>query len=301
MVHALVLCASLCMVAPAQAALKVVATTPDLAALVAEVGGDGVSVTSLSNSNENPHYVDPRPRLVVALSQADLLLVNGLDLEIGWLPPLQVNARNPEILLGGAGYFDAAKHVTRLLETNKSTDRAMGDIHPGGNPHFLFDPRAGAELAIAIGDKLANLAPEQAMAVRAGARRGAEKLKAMAAQQSERFKALGPEKLKVITYHRSMIYLLDWLGIERPINVEPIPGVAPTPSHVARVLATMRAERIHIILQEPFYPTGTSKTLARLGKAQLVILPGGARFKAGEGYVERLQNTAEVLHAALSN
>ena len=295
----LTFCASLCLMTPAHAALNVVATTSDLAALVSVVGGDGVSVKTLSRADENPHYVDPRPSLVVALARADLLVVNGLDLEIGWLPPLQVNARNPSVQVGGAGYFDASEHV-RLLEVPHHIDRAMGDIHPGGNPHFLFDPRAGADLAIAIGTRLSVLAPRRAVAFRTNARRVSKELKAMAAEQTRRFKALGADKLKVVTYHRSLVYLLDWLGITRPINVEPKPGVAPSPAHVARVLTTMRSQKIRTILQERYYPTRTSETLARMGKAKVVILPGGAKFKAGEGYMERLKKTAEAVYVALS-
>ncbi|MDP6944808.1 MAG: metal ABC transporter substrate-binding protein [Myxococcota bacterium] len=295
----LVLCASLCLVGPAHATIQVVTTTSDLAALVSEVGGDAVSVKALAAADQDPHYVDPRPSLVVALARADLLIVNGLGLEIGWLPPLQVNARNAAVQVGGAGYFDASKHV-RLLEVSHSADRAMGDIHPGGNPHFLFDPRAGALLAKAIGERLVTLAPESARDFRANARRVASELGALAVQESKRFKALGPDKLRAVTYHRSLVYLLDWLGIARPINVEPKPGVAPSPSHVAKVLATMRSQQIRTILQERFYPTKTSKTLARLAKGQVVILSGGTNFRAGERYIERLQKIAGAIHVALS-
>ena len=295
----LALCVSLCLVTPAHAALNVVATTSDLAALVAEVGGDFVSVKALSTADQNPHYVDPRPSLVVALARADLLIVNGLELEVGWLPPLQVNARNAAIQIGGTGYFDASKHV-RLLEVRQNTDRAMGDIHPGGNPHFLFDPRAGATLATAIGSRLATLDPERAVEFRANARRVSTTLRTLAAEQTRRFQALGDERLQVITYHRSLVYLLDWLEITRPINVEPKPGVAPSPAHVAKVLATMRAQKIRVILQERFYPTSTSKTLARMSKAQVVILPGGPKFAAGESYMDRMRRTVEAIYVALS-
>ncbi len=299
LLRGLVLCAALCLAAPAYATVQVVTTTSDLAALASEVGGDAVSVKALSTADQDPHYVDPRPSLVIALARADLLIVNGLGLEIGWLPPLQVNARNTSVQLGGPGYLDASKHV-RLLEVSQSADRAMGDIHPGGNPHFLFDPRAGASVAKAIGARLAQLDPERASVFRANAQRVAQELEALASKERARFAALGPDKLRVVTYHRSLLYLLDWLGIARPINVEPKPGVSPSPSHVARVLATMRAQSIRTILQERFYPTKTSKTLARLAKAQVVILSGGTNFRAGERYIERLRKIAGAIHVALS-
>jgi zinc/manganese transport system substrate-binding protein len=295
----LAFCAVLCLVSPVHAALSVVATTPDLAALASEVGGDAISVKSLSKAAENPHYVDPRPSLVVVVAQADLLILNGMELEIGWLPPILVNARNAAVQLGGSGYLDASKHVHRM-EVPVSVDRALGDVHPGGNPHFTFDARAGATLAKVIGERLARLDPERATLFKANAKRVADELETIATSESVRFKALGPDKLRVVTYHRSLVYLLDWLGIERPINVEPKPGVAPSPSHVARVLATMRAQKIRIILQERFYPTHTSETLGRMTAAEVVVIPGGANFRAGETYTQRIRRTTEALYAALS-
>jgi len=283
----------------AHAVLRVVATTPDLAALVAEVGGEQVSVQAMSVRDQDPHYVDPRPSLVVKLSRADLLVVNGLGLEIGWLPPLMVNARNADIQLGAPGYFDASEHV-RLMEVSRTVDRTRGDVHPGGNPHFLFDPRAASMVSRAIGERLAMLAPEQAHTFRGNARRVSEELLVLAKAETKRFSALGAKRLKVVTYHRSLVYLLDWLGIERPINVEPIPVVAPSPGHVSRVLSTMRAQKIGTILQERFYPTRTSQTLARMATAQLVILSGGTHFEKGERYVTRMKKMAEEIYASLS-
>jgi zinc/manganese transport system substrate-binding protein len=287
--------------ATSQAALKVVTTVPDLAALVAEVGGEHVKVTTMSSPDQDPHYVDPKPSLVIALARADLLVFNGLDLEIGWLPPIQANSRNAAIQKGGAGYFDASSHID-VLEIPVEANRAMGDIHPGGNPHYLYDPRQGALVAIAIGDKLAELIPKQSSFLRKNAQSVADKLKALAKEQKDRFAKLSPEQLKVVTYHRSLVYILDWLGIKRPINVEPLPGIAPTPRHVARVLSTMRAQNIKVILQERHYPTRTSDTLARMTKAKVAVIPGGANYKRNqkELYTDRIRRTAEVIYAALS-
>ena len=292
-------CLALFCALPAQAALKVVATVPDLAALASEIGGDAVNVTVLSRADENPHYVDPRPSLVVALSRADVLFLNGMDLEIGWLPPLLVNARNAVIQLGAPGYFDASKYVKRL-EVPESVDRALGDIHPAGNPHYTFDPRSAAVLAKAMGERLAGLDPERTDLYRGNAKRIADELNEIAQKERARFDAIGADKRRVVTYHRSLVYLLEWLGIERPINVEPKPGVAPSPSHVARVLATMRAQKIKVILQERFYPTKTSETLARLAGAEVVIVPGAADFKGGERYAQRIRRTVEAIYVALS-
>ena len=294
-----VLLVALSISSPAMSRLNVVASTPDLAAIAKEVGGDHVAVKSLSSPDQNPHYVDPRPNLVVSLARADMLLANGVELEIGWLPPLQINARNAAIQTSGPGYFDASHHV-RLMEVPKKVDRSMGDIHPGGNPHYLFDPRAAAKVATALAEHLATLAPDNANDFRANGRRFAGELVKLGEEQSKRFQALGEEKLKVVTYHRSLVYLLDCLGIQRPINVEPKPGVAPSPGHVARVLTTMRSQKIGTILQERFYPTKTSDTLARMANAKVVMLPGGADFEGGQSYTEHILNMVEVIHAALA-
>ncbi len=121
----------------AAAEIKIVATLPDLAALAAEVGGERVAVTALARPTEDPHYVDPKPSLLLPLSRADLVILNGLELEVGWLPPLLVNARNGAIQPGGPGYLDASTLVaTKLQVPAGRIDRAQGDIHPGGNPHF---------------------------------------------------------------------------------------------------------------------------------------------------------------------
>ena len=146
----------------ARAEIKVVATVPDLAALAAELGGKHVSVKSLSLSTQDPHYVDAKPSLALALNKADLLLVVGLDLEVGWLPTLQTGARNAEILTGAAGFLDCSELITPLDVPAGKVDRSDGDIHPRGNPHYLYDPRAAAQVAKGIAARLSKLDPGHA-------------------------------------------------------------------------------------------------------------------------------------------
>ena len=284
----------------AHAAINAVTTVPDLAALVAEVGGEHVKVTTMSSPHQDPHYVDPKPSLIVALARADLLVLNGLELEIGWLPPIQTNSRNASIQKGAVGYFDASEYI-EVMEVPAEANRAMGDIHPGGNPHYLYDPRQAAYLALALGEKLAELMPKQRAALIKSGRAVAKALNAFAHEQTQRFAKLNAQKRRVVTYHRSLVYMLDWLGLKRPINVEPLPGISPTPRHVARVLRTMRTQKIVTILQERHYPTRTSKTLARMTNAKVVVIPGGADFAdKNESYSERIRRTAEVIYAALA-
>src|SRR5262245_4586719 len=147
---------------PAAAAVKVVATVPDLAALAKAVGGDNVTVTSLALPTQDPHFVDAKPSLVIDLNNADLLLAVGLSLEIGWLPVLQTSARNAKIIPGGTGYLDCSRFVALMDIPDRPVDRSQGDIHPGGNPHYLHDPRRAAAVAKGIAQKLQEIDPGNA-------------------------------------------------------------------------------------------------------------------------------------------
>jgi zinc/manganese transport system substrate-binding protein len=284
--------------ATAAAQLKVVTTVPDLAALASEIGGDRVSVQALSRHSQDPHYVDARPSLVVALNRADLLIVNGMELEVGWLPPLQVQSRNPKIQLGAQGYLDAST-VIQPMEVPLTVDRSQGDVHPQGNPHFLFDPRRALKISQAISARLGQLDPAGAATYKANQEKLAQQLDAFAKEQTQRFAALPAEKRQVVTFHRSLVYLLDWLQLKRQINVQPRPGIQPTPSHTAKVLQTMRASGVRAILQEEFYPRKTSQTLARLGKARLVVIEGATRFDEGEGYLDHMRKVTEAIYVSL--
>ena len=285
----------------AAAKLKVVATVPSLAAIAHEIGGDLVDVQSLSSPSEDPHFVDPRPNLVLELNRADLLAVNGLELEVGWLPPLQTAARNSAITVGGEGYFDASRFVHRLDVPAGKVDRGMGDVHPGGNPHFLADPRAGSRVAAALAEKMASLDPQNRDRYFAGAKALMAKLDAVARKEITRFSSLPAERRRVVSYHKSFPYLYDWLGLDEVITIEPRPGISPDPGQVARVLSTMRETGARVIVQEVYYPANTASTLARLAKATVVKVPGGARFSDGQRYSDFIAGIAEELHAALTD
>lgn len=273
----------------AHARLKVVATLPSLGALARDVGGADVEVDVLAAPTQDPHYVDPRPSLIVKLNQADLLVHNGLELEVGWLPRLQVQARNPKIAAGASGVFDASTVVALQDVPTGKIERAMGDIHPGGNPHFLFDPREGAKIASALAERMAALDPGIAEAVRARARTVAADLDKLATSARARVDALPAEKRRVVAYHRSLLYLTRWLGLEEVATLEPKPGIPPDPGHVAAVLQTMKRTGARCLMQEEFYPQSTSKTLAQLTGGTVVVLPGGARFAQGETYAHHIQ------------
>lgn len=284
----------------ALAKVKVAATLPSLAAIAAEIGGPHVEVESLSSPHQDAHYVDPRPSYVVKLAGADLLVVNGLELEDAWLRPVLLQSRNSDVMVGGSGYFDASVHVERLQVPAAPVDRSMGDIHPGGNPHFLLDPRQGARVADALGKKLAQKDPAHAADYAKNTAALVARLTAFADEQRRRFASLPPEQRRVVSYHQSLLYLYDWLGLSEVATVEPRPGIPPDPGHVAKVLKTMKAQNANVVVQEEFYPTSTSSTLARLAGGELIVLDGGADFEKKQTYLQHLQKNAEKLHAALA-
>ncbi len=272
----------------AVAKVRVVATTADLGALVRAVGGDEVEVTVLAEPSEDPHYVDPRPSFLVALSRAELLVVNGLELEVGWLPPLLVNARNPKVLVGATGFLDASTLVKRVLGVPRGqVDRAMGDIHQGGNPHYTTSPFALADVARGLVAPLARLLPTSRAALAQRAEAVATRLTQLASSWRQRFDALDSARRRVVVYHESYPYLVDWLGLSQVAAVENKPGIKPSPAHVADVMRAMRAQGVKVILQEEWHADATSKTLARLTSGVVVALPGGARGgQAIEAHVE---------------
>lgn len=281
----------------ASAEVEVVTTVPDLAALVMEVGGDHVDVTSMSLPTQDPHFVDAKPSLALRLSRADLLVVVGLNLEVGWLPALQRSARNPKILTGRSGYLDCSAVVSRLEVPRRRVDRSMGDIHPGGNPHYLYSPHQALRCAKAIAGKLARIDPDNAAAYRANAS-GFKKRLGVAIGRWERALATH-QGAAVVSYHRSWIYLLDWLELEDLATFEPKPGIPPSPAHVAKVMRAARARGVKVILQESFYPSRTAKLVAKKIGAEVVVLPGGAEIRRGERYIERMDRIVAALAKAL--
>lgn len=273
--RALVLVAGLLAAAlPARgdAAFRVVTTTEGLAALAREVGGDRVEVESLSRGIQDPHFVDPNPSLAVKLRRADLLVDVGLELEIGWLPPLVNQSRNPDIQPGSRRRLTASSAVVVLETPAGPVDRSQGDIHPGGNPHFLTDPRRAAEVAAAIAGKLSELDPAGAPAYAA---RLAELQKRLAADSARWLAALAPLKgQKVITHHRTLSYFLDWARLAAAGYLEPKPGVPPPPSHLAALVGVVKAQGVKAILVENYYDPKSAELVAKHSGARVVVIPG---------------------------
>ncbi len=250
--------------------LNVVATTEDLAAIALEIGGDKVKVESLARGYQDPHFVEAKPSFVLKLNKADLLIVVGRELEIGWLPPLITQSRNARIQPGGDRYLDASL-TARILEipTGQIT-RAMGDVHPQGNPHYWLEPGNGRRIAAAVQSKLSALNPGDAAYF---ASRYADFDKRLAAAEKRWDGMMAPYKgVKVVTYHRSWPNFAERFGLDVIGYVEPKPGIPPSPSHTLELIQEMKRQNVKIILVEPYFDLKTPNSVARETGAQVLVL-----------------------------
>ena len=257
---------------PARAAgpLNVIGTTEDLASLAHEVGGDKIKVESMARGYQDPHFVEAKPSFVLKLNKADLLIAVGRELEIGWLPPLINQARNAKLQPGGAGYLDASQSAHILEIPTGQITRAMGDVHPAGNPHYWLEPGNGRLIAQAIHKKLSELDPADAAYF---ASRYADFDGRLAAAEKRWDAAMAPYKgAKIVTYHRSWPNFAERFGLNVIGYVEPKPGIPPSPSHTLDLIQEMKRQGVKIILVEPYFDLKTPNSVARETGAQVVVL-----------------------------
>ena len=255
----------------ARAELNVVAATQDLASIAQEIGGDKIKVTPMAKGYQDPHFVEAKPSFVLTLNRADLLIVVGRDLEIGWLPPLITQSRNAKIQPGARGYLDPSQAAKILEMPTGTVTRAMGDVHPLGNPHYWLDPENGRRIGQAIKDRLSELDAANAAYY---AQREADFGRRLTEAQ-QRWKAqMAPFKgLKVVTYHRSWANFIDAFGLDVIGYVEPKPGIPPTPQHTLDVINAMKAQNVKLILVEPYFDLKTPNSIAEKTGARVVVLP----------------------------
>jgi zinc/manganese transport system substrate-binding protein len=291
--------ALLCLLAlPARAELKVVTTVPDLAALAKAVGGDKATVTSLSVATQDAHFVDAKPNLALQLNRADLLIAVGLELELGWLPNLQLGARNSRIQSGNPGFLDAS-HLVKVLDVpTGQVDRSQGDVHPRGNPHYLYDPRAALAVARGIAARMEQLDPNNAATYRANLEKFSAELEKARAGWEKRLAGL--KGAPVISYHKTTLYLADWLGFSNLAFIEHKPGIPPNHAHVAKVLVQGRQQKARLVIQEDFYPDASSRLVATKVPAALVLIPGGTDFQGGETYLQNMEQLVKKLEQGLA-
>lgn len=282
---------------PASAALKVLATTSDLASLASEVGGDKITVDSMARGYQDPHFVEAKPSFVIKLHSADLLIAVGRELEIGWLPPLVTQARNANVQPGGPGYLDASQTARILDIPTGQITRAMGDVHPSGNPHYWLDPDNGKRIARAIADKLAAMDAANAAYYK---QRVADFEKRLDAADAGWKAQMAPYKgMKVVTYHRSWPNLADHFGLDVIGYVEPKPGIPPSPSHTLDLIQEMKRQSVKVILVEPYFDLKTPQSIAQNTGAQVVVLaPSVGAEKEITDYIKLFDYDVKTLVAA---
>lgn len=276
--------------------LRVVATTPDLAALAREIGGTGVEVKALAKPTEDPHYVDAKPSHIVTLNRADVLIEGGAELELGWLPPLLENSRNAKIAAGAPGRIVAAQGV-KMLEVPLTFDRSKGDVHSLGNPHFMIDPVNVKIIAAEIADHLAQVDPASAAMYKANLAKFGAKLDMKMAEWQ---KQLEPYRgAKIVTYHKDFVYLAERFRLQVVETLEPKPGISPSPSHLAKVIGAMKSASAHVILVQPYQNRKTAETVARQTNAVVLDIPQqpGAR-KNTDTYFDLMDYMVATLAAA---
>ncbi len=268
---ALSLLGALLAAAPSTAAqINVMTSTEDLAALAREAGGDKVTVDSIAKGYQDPHFVEPKPSFLLKLQKADLLAVVGLQLEIGWLPPLQTQSRNAKIQVGGSGYMDMSQHCQILEIPTGQVTRAMGDVHPLGNPHYWLDPENGRRIAKAFADRFAQL--DGANAAYYQQRYADFDKRLTAAEKGWEAKMAPYRNRKVVTYHRSWPNFCERFGLQVVDYVEPKPGIPPTPGHTLELINTMKQQNVHLLLVEPYFDLRTPNAIARETNGDVAVL-----------------------------
>lgn len=248
--------------------LKVITTLTDLASLTQEVGGDKVDVEALARGYQDPHFVEPKPSFLLKLRNADLLILVGLDLEIGWLPPLITQSGNGRIQPGAPGYFDASSFAEILEIPQGTVTRAEGDVHPLGNPHYWLDPNNGRRIAKGIAGKLSEMdPPDQAYFQQ----REQDFEKRLADADKKWLAEMAPYRgRKVVTYHRSWPNFAKHFGLDVIGYIEPRPGIPPTPSHTIDLVNQMKRENVKLELIEPYFDLKTPNSVASMVGGKVV-------------------------------
>jgi len=280
--------------------LNVVTSTTDLAALTQEVGGDRINVESIAKGYQDPHFVEAKPSFLLKLRNADLLVSVGLDLEIGWLPPLITQSGNGRIQRGANGYLDASQFAEILEIPQGTVTRAEGDVHPLGNPHYWLDPDNGRRVAKGIAGKLSELDPADSSYFE-------QRVADFGKRLSEAEKRWDAEMVpyrgrKVVTYHRSWPNFAKHFGLDVAGYVEPRPGIPPTPSHTLDLLNLMKRENVKVMLIEPYFDLRTPNSVgSQTGAKVLVMTPSVGGEKGVDDYFKLFDYDLNLLKQAFDS
>src|ERR1700752_4602438 len=277
--------------------LNVITATTDLAVLTQEVGGDRVNVESMARGYQDPHFVEAKPSFLLKLRQADLLIVVGLQLEIGWVPPLITQSGNARIQQGANGHLDASQFAEILDIPTGQVTRAMGDVHPLGNPHYWLDPDNGRRIAKGIAGKLGELDPADLAYFQ---ERFQDFDKRLGAAEQKGDAEMAPYRgRKVVTYHNSFTNFAKHFHLEVIGYVEPRPGIPPTPSHTIELIGLMKRENCKLVLVEPYFDLKTPNSIGSATGAKVVVyLPSVGGEKQVTNYFELFDYDIDLLKKA---
>ena len=293
----MLLCLSLALLSLNASALTIVVTTPDLGDITKQIASPNDEVIVLASGTQDPHFVDAQPGLVVDLNRADLLIYTGMELEVGWLPVLLTSAANADIQAGKKGHLNCAVAVDEPLEVPSNNSRELGDVHPDGNPHYMIDPYNGRKVSRIIAGKLVELNPDEAQTY-------ADNLKAFLIELDEhivKWEALMDEHqgTHILTYHRDWSYLAQWLGLTLAGEIEPVPGVPPSPSHLAEVIEKHKNGKAKVIIAAPWDEKKAPQKVADELGISLVVLPSQPGALDTSGYIQMIDTLITSLHEAI--
>src|SRR5262252_3299250 len=282
----------------AQGKLNVVATTEDLAAIAREVGGDHITVDSIAKGYQDPHFVEAKPSFILKLQRADILILVGRELEIGWLPVLINQSRNAKIQQGAPGYLDASLQAQILEVPGGQVTRAEGDVHPLGNPHYWMDPENGKIIAREIFDTLVKMRPNDRSYFEP---RLNDFVSRVSAAEKRWLDMMAPYKgIKVVSYHRSFSNFADRFGLNIVGYVEPKPGIPPTPQHTLDLISQMKKDNVKIVMVEPYFDLKTPNAIGReTGAEVLVVPPSVGGNKDVPDYIKLFDNDINMLVTAI--
>jgi zinc/manganese transport system substrate-binding protein len=255
---------------PAGAALNIFACTPEWGSLATELGGDQAKVFNATTAMQDPHRIEARPSLIARARSADLVVCTGAELEAGWLPLVLTQSGNARIQAGQPGYFEASGYVD-LIEKPQSVDRSMGDVHAAGNPHIHLDPRNIAKVAVALRDRMAALDPAQAAFYRERAESFLRRWSVATAEWERRAAPLKGAPL--VVYHKNLSYLISWLGMREVGSLEPKPGLPPTATHLAELLAQLQRDPANAVVRSAYNDPRAAQWLAERAKIPSELVP----------------------------
>lgn len=277
--------------------IHVVTTTQDTKSIAELIGGNKIDAFAIATGYQNPHFVDPKPSYIIKLSNADLYITLGLDLESGWSPSLLVSSKNKKIQKGSDGYVDASVGVS-LMQVPSSINRAEGDIHIYGNPHYWLDPMNGKIIARNICNGLEKISPENKEFFETN-------LKTFDAQIDLKVKAWTTamasfKGAKVIAYHNEWCYFENRFGLKIIDFLEPKPGIPPTPSQLVKIIKEVKENNIKVIITSPYFTSSSSDVVSKqTGAKTLVLATSVGAFDSIKTYYDLFDYNIKLLTAGL--